>query len=246
MRSYQAARSYFGTLEFLSWCVIGLGAVAVIVGLGAVGQMGRGFGGSPSTAAYIGAIVPGAALAFAGFLGLVFSQIGRAGVDSAEYAQQSLDVARKQLEISRQALKLDRPGESGFAALTPKITAQKDVPAGASFASAAQTSQMPPETPQLEQAPQTETYNGHLIEFKDDKYLVAGRSFEFLIRAKEYVDTELVAKDTTTPREAIEYNGKTIEYDGVNYHFSKRVFSSLGNAQKYIDQLGVNSSAKLS
>ena len=82
MRSYEAARTYFSILGFLSWCVIGGGGIIAIVALGTVGQMSRSFGGSPF-AGLVGA-APGLGIMFLGFLGLVFVQIGRAGVDTGD------------------------------------------------------------------------------------------------------------------------------------------------------------------
>lgn len=122
MRSYEAARTYFGVLGFLSWCVIILGGFVALGSLVAVGQMSRNFGGS--SMAGLAGLIPGVAVMFAGFMGLVVVQIGRAGVDSAEYGQQSLKVAREQLEISRQGLKRQQADSQSFAALKPSTEQQ--------------------------------------------------------------------------------------------------------------------------
>ena len=102
MRSYEAARAYYSFFGFLSWCVIVLGAIVALGALTALGQMSRSFGGS--SAIGLAGLIPGIAIMFAGFLGLVTVQIGRAGVDTAEYTQQMLAIARDQLQVSRQGL----------------------------------------------------------------------------------------------------------------------------------------------
>lgn len=122
MRSYEAARTYFSVLGFLSWCVIILGGLVALGSLIAVGQMSRSFGGS--SMAGLAGLIPGVAVMFAGFMGLVVVQIGRAGVDSAEYGQQSLKVAREQLEMSRQSLKRQQADSQSFAALKPSTEQQ--------------------------------------------------------------------------------------------------------------------------
>ena len=102
MRSYEAARSMFAFLSFLSWVVIILGGFAALFGGAAASEMMRS--GDQFIGFMVGAI-PGLILALLGFFGLVFAQIGRAGVDTAEYGQQSLQISREQLEVSRQALR---------------------------------------------------------------------------------------------------------------------------------------------
>ena len=52
-----------------------------------------------------------------GFYGLALVQMGRAGVDSAEYSQQSLEVARQQLEVSREVLDQGKKTAASYAAL---------------------------------------------------------------------------------------------------------------------------------
>ncbi|MFV0644697.1 MAG: hypothetical protein ACK5NN_09400 [Sphingomonadaceae bacterium] len=115
MRSYEAARSYFGFLGFVSWCVIIIGAIVAIVSMTAFGQVSRAYGGS--SMAGLAGMIPGVAIMFSGFMGLVIVQIGRAGVDSAEYTQQMLLLSREQLEISRHTLKQGPDGEQIYAAV---------------------------------------------------------------------------------------------------------------------------------
>jgi len=119
MRSYAAARSYFSFLSFVSWCVIILGGIVALGSLAAIGQMSRSFGGSPL--AGLAGLIPGIAILFAGFMGLVLVQIGRAGVDSAEYAQQNLEIAREQLNVSKQGLKRGATSVDGFGSVLNSV-----------------------------------------------------------------------------------------------------------------------------
>ncbi|MFC6639909.1 hypothetical protein GV827_16020 [Sulfitobacter sp. JBTF-M27] len=130
MRSYQAARTFFSILGFLSWCIIVLGAIVALFGIAAAGQTSRGFAG-PAVAGLV--MLPlGIVIMFLGFLGLVFVQSGRANVDTAELTQQGLKIAREQLEISKQALKQGAALERGYVALqAAKADLQTEKPTAA-------------------------------------------------------------------------------------------------------------------
>ena len=78
MRSYEAARSLFSVLSVLSWCVIITGGIAAFVGGAAAAEMVRY---SQQFVAFLAGAIPGLILAIMGFFGLVFAQMGRAGVD---------------------------------------------------------------------------------------------------------------------------------------------------------------------
>lgn len=114
MRSYEAARSLFSFLGFCSWAVIFLGAVLAFSG-GTI--IGTGMGRNASGLSALMGAAPGFILAMLGFYGLALVQMGRAGVDSAEYAQQSLDVSRQQLEISKQVVEQGATLAVSYAAL---------------------------------------------------------------------------------------------------------------------------------
>ena len=114
MRSYDAARNLFGFLGFCSWGVIILGGLAAFGGVGAL----SGFGREPDGMQLLLAAMPGLGLAVFGLVGLAMVQIGRAGVDSAEYAQQSLEVSRQQLEISKQQLAQGNSAAQSYATAT--------------------------------------------------------------------------------------------------------------------------------
>lgn len=202
MRSYEAARSYFSFLGFLSWCVIILGGIVAIGALIAMGQMSRSFGGSPM--AGLAGIIPGIAIMFAGFMGLVLVQIGRAGVDSAEYAQQGLQISREQLEISRQRLKQGAIREQGYAALQAAkedLKSSSEPPAAASHADAT-TAREPKETlrndtdksiatttsPEPEEELSEESYNGPWrIEEKYGRFYAKGQVFQSKKEAVAYL-----------------------------------------------------------
>lgn len=206
MRSYEAARSYFGFLSLLSWCVIVFGVVISFVALSAVGQMSRGFGGT--SVAGLAGLIPGFAIIFLGFLGLVFVQIGRAGVDSAEYAQQNLKIAREQLEISKQVLKQGAALEQGYAALQAAKADLQVEPSIAPSASYSDTQKAKPASSQVsgdiggrqnghavvavvgsaQAADSSISYNGQMIEKQGNQYLVEGKGFISLDDAKRYVN----------------------------------------------------------
>lgn len=106
MRSYETARGYFSFLSFVFWALIALGAAICVISLAAAGNQ--------SGLVALVAAVPGLMVIGAGVFGLIYTQTSRAAVDSAEYAQQALEVSREQLSISKQLLKLAQ-GEPGAA-----------------------------------------------------------------------------------------------------------------------------------
>lgn len=193
MRSYEAARTYFSVLEFFSWAVILLGAIIAIIATGDIGEQRHSFSG-PTMIGWAGLIL-GCTIMFLGFLGLVGVQIGRAGVDSAEYAQQGLKVARDQLEVSRQALKQGAVLEKGYAALQ---AAKQGLREGAEPATA------PPSPTYADAKPLDEPdnakahpplniidYRGMRIEERADGYYVESSYFAGLNAARKYIDRQL-------------------------------------------------------
>ncbi len=189
MRSYEAARTYFSILGVVSWMVIVLGGIVALISIAAVGQMSREFGGSAS--AGLAGVVPGLVIAFAGFLGLVFVQIGRAGVDTAEYTQQMLKIARDQLEVSRQSLLGGASPPTTFAGLPRQTDAGQW---SVSFSDAAATNgEATSEAAEKSSSGVQELiqYRGRTISKKDNRYVVEGKSFLNLSYAQKRVD-ELV------------------------------------------------------
>ncbi len=218
MRSYEAARSYFSFLGFLSWCIIILGGFVAVGAIVAISEMSRSYGGSPM--AGLAGLVPGVGIMFAGFMGLVVVQIGRAGVDSAEYAQQSLQIAREQLEISRQSQRSGIQGADGFAAVSKEAEATEQT--GPSFSDVNVSKQvqidLPPEA-RMEDASEKNT---------DPSTPVSAR-------------VALGLEDGV-----LEYGGKSIEVRGGKFLVAEMAFTRLAGAQDYIDHTSADTSPELS
>ena len=187
MRSYDAARSLFYLLTVLAWIVIGVGAIAAI-GLGAKAtEMARWNGGSSGVAFLMGTL-PGLAMSFVGFLGLVFAQIGRAGVDTAECSQQMLQLSRDHLEVSRQSLRQGEAVKQGFEALAVK---QATEPSATYANRSAVTGSEVLKADVLSTdtgTPKTIEYKGKEIRAIDTGYRFAGMEFKSLDATHRYID----------------------------------------------------------
>lgn len=188
MRSYEAARSLFSMLSTLAWGLIVIGGILAFFGGASAAEMVRWNGGSALLAFFMG-MVPGLGLATAGFWSLVFAQIGRAGVDTAEYSQQMLQISRDQLEVSRQTLLQGEDVKNSFAALK---AAPQGTPTSASYADLKAESK--DEVPGSDQAlpassvPETVEYKGREIQTLEKGYQFSGLEFASLEAAKSYVD----------------------------------------------------------
>lgn len=99
-RQYAASRSVFSFVEIISWIAVIGGAVLAIVAFSLARQ--AGFGGQNNAAGMLAAM-PGIAIAFIALLAVVFVQVGRAGVDTAEMTGKMLKISREQLELTRSA-----------------------------------------------------------------------------------------------------------------------------------------------
>ena len=196
MRSYDAARGYFGFLEFIAWCALVGGGLLAFSG-GAITSQSTSFGGANFLPMLMGA-VPGLILMVIGFFSLVYVQGSRAAVDCAEYAQQALKVSRDQLDISKQILKLSQR-DPASATYTGKVTEGDlqdiDFDTGAEAKSPSSTA--PTEAPKsnrtsTDQAvsypPQVYNYDGQEIAVEDGKFLVGDRSYDTLVDAKLAID----------------------------------------------------------
>jgi hypothetical protein len=185
MRSYEAARSLFGFLSLLCWIVIAVGAVVAFSGASAATDMMR-FSSSPI--GIIMAALPGGLVALMGFFGLAFVQVGRAGVDTAEYSQQALQISRDHLEVSRQALRHGEEVKNGFASLK----APAGAPPTASYASLRGQARdvAPPVDAAVGKASDAPTvdYKGHDIKSLALGYRCAGMGFPTLEAARSYID----------------------------------------------------------
>lgn len=158
MQSYQTARSVYSFLGFLAWCVIILGVIVALGGGTATQAIGR----NASLIQFFLGAAPGILMFLAGIYGLAMVQMGRTGVDGAEYAQQSLDVSRQQLEISKQMLAQNKTSAASYSAApaSPSTTAPKSDPAtepSVSYANKPDGQAQPPAAPAAEQLPKEGT-----------------------------------------------------------------------------------------
>lgn len=123
MRSYHAARAVFSFFSIIAWIVILLGLVIAVLGI-ARGQVLNPY--NPDLPRIVAGVV-GAILATFGLVMLVLSQMGRAGVDTAEYSQQMLQASRDHMEVSRQLVRQGEKLEQGYAALAAKLSTPSSV-----------------------------------------------------------------------------------------------------------------------
>ena len=65
--------------------------------------------------------IPGVLAVIFGLVMLVMAQMGRAGVDTAEYSQQMLQASRDHMEVSRQLVRQGEKLEQGYAAFAAKL-----------------------------------------------------------------------------------------------------------------------------
>lgn len=117
MRSYEAARGLFSFISFVGWAIIVIGGGIALLGAAAASESYRGYGRGTEFLPLIW-MLPGVGVSVFGVIILAMSQIGRAGVDSAEYSQQMLQLSRESLEVSRQSLRQGEQMRTSFEALT--------------------------------------------------------------------------------------------------------------------------------
>jgi hypothetical protein len=123
MRSYETARGLFTVMAFFAWLAIAAGVALSFYGVSLSGS--RFFRGGEFMVILI---VAGGIFSIAlGILALALSQIGRAGVDSAEYSQQMLQLSREHLEVSRQSLRHGEQLKAGFEALKATLAKEPTV-----------------------------------------------------------------------------------------------------------------------
>ncbi|MEM9010635.1 MAG: hypothetical protein AAGE18_05360 [Pseudomonadota bacterium] len=194
MRSYEVARKYFSILELACWSLIVVSGFLFVLALLTSAQIGRNFGGGPTVIALLYSVGPSLALGLVGLVGLVLCQAGRAGVDSAEYAQQSLKIARDQLRIAEAALRQSVLVEKGYANL---LAAKGGDAAGVSSASATATSPTGyaalgsgGERSTLPATPHSETieYKGKVIQTNGLQYSFARLNFDTREAVERYID----------------------------------------------------------
>jgi hypothetical protein len=193
MRSYGAARSLFSIVSLFAWAMIIAGVIGVFAGGSIAGEWAR-WNRVPEEIGLLLGIVPGIILTVIGFLGLVTAQMGRSGVDSAEYGQQMLQIARDHLEISRQTLHKGEAPRLSFEALSE---GRSDA-GTASYAGhlgqagiAADPTSVPPDS--MSQ-PALIAYKGREIAALEQGFHFAGTAFETLSEAQTHID-QLVRED---------------------------------------------------
>lgn len=192
MRSYGAARGLLSFLGFLAWCAIILG-IFIAIGAGSAVSQSRSFGIGNGAMAGVLAAMPGLILAFLGFLALVLVQMGRAGVDTAEYTQQMLKIARDQLEVSRQSLKQTGAPSQSFEALQNNALVAERVSAGASYDKATKPVHTAPSVsvPKQEYKPgDTITYRTKQIRVVEAGFVFSATVFPTLEDAKVKIDED--------------------------------------------------------
>ncbi len=212
MRSYQTARSLYSFLGVLAWCIIGIGALVAFGGGAATQAIGRNAG----PIQFLLAAMPGLLICLVGTYGLAMVQMGRTGVDGAEYAQQALAVAREQLDISKQVLAQGKQQiTSSYAAVTdtklsaPKAGSEAEPTAGSSYAnqpepqyratapSVSSTLSIDPGTaskaPQIAQQsqPALPPVGGDIV-YKDGAFIVGNQAFKTKAAALDH-QKELLA-----------------------------------------------------
>ncbi len=201
--NYGAARGVLATAEFLMWCGVAIGVIIAVLSAGAAS---RGFGSPGLIVA-----VPGLVISAICFLGVVLAQIGKAGVDSADYSYQMLSVARDQLEVSRQSLKLQQSApRSGFTGATVNTSDGRTDPKLSSGSFASRRSLAKVETSRIEPASDHEDVKIRYVDYRGKRihslanggYWVDDRTFVSLARAKEFLD-----RAATQPRSLRDHRG---------------------------------------
>jgi hypothetical protein len=200
MRSYQAARSLFSFISAFSWILI-IGGILLIFRVGDMALEMSRYNRVPEMIGLILGVIPGIVTTIVGFFGLVTSQMGRAGVDSAEYGQQMLQIARDQLEISRQTLHKGDALRQSFEALA----SAKEASSSASYAehltqpkAAADTS---PVLPTTASQPTVIGYKGKEIAALENGFHFAGTAFPTLAAAQAHIDLLLPNDGLLAPAE---------------------------------------------
>ncbi len=192
MRSYEAARGLLSFLGFLAWCAI-IGGVLIAIGAGSAVSQTRSFGVGGGAMAGMMAAVPGLILAFLGFLALAQVQIGRAGVDTAEYTQQMLKIARDQLEVSKQSLKQGGAPKQSFETLQLETPLSEGATNHATYDKSEAGTATPPTVaaPAQEYQPgETITYRTKTIRVVEAGFVFGAQTYNTLEEAKAKIDED--------------------------------------------------------
>lgn len=104
-REYHTARAYLSFVAAIAWIIAILGLILALVGFvtgGIYGIMSRGFG-SPADIPFLVRLVsaiPGLIIAYGGFVGVAWSQVQRATVDTTSMTRMILELTRKQAKAN--------------------------------------------------------------------------------------------------------------------------------------------------
>lgn len=220
MRSYEAARGSFNFVESLARFIIGVGFLAALGG----GTLGSEMAGRAAPPWLIGGLcaLPGLIIAMVGYYGLAMAQMGRASVDSAEYAQQALQVARDQLEVSRQAL---QQGKQLAASYAPQTLKKRPDDLSASESTAVETDAS------YGQRPNGEAISGQTANTPDTGPAALEHRPELPLDAASTTENPMLTESVT--------------YKNGMWHVGDRKFQSETPARNYAAQLGVNPNAKV-
>jgi len=224
MRSYEAARSLFSFLGFMAWSVIIIGVLVALVGAGG----GSRYGG-PGAALL--AMVPGFAIAIAGFIQLAFVQMGRASVDTAEYTQQMLKISRDQLEVSQQALRGNASTPTAF-----KTGNLQEKSASKSNLGRSGFEQMSKSQPSENRSFAPAIGSGEpqkVIEHMGQKILLTDGRFTY--DAKPFESIDLAKQEIEEKHFMFEYKGMFIKARDGKYICNRKPFGSFEAAKAYID-----------
>ena len=178
MRSYQTARNVFSIFEVLAW---GMVIIGVLIAFGLATGISS-FSGNSSILQKILVALPGLGISFFGLVGVVFVEVARATVDSAEYGQQSLKVARDHLEISRQGLMTPSAFPTTYEAI------EKEDPTTKRFSFTNEESIPEP----VAQDGDVIEYEGKEISVENGKFMYNGIPFKTEEMAIRYIDQLLV------------------------------------------------------
>ncbi len=195
MRSYGAARSLFSMVSFFAWLMIIGGVIGAFIGAGVGSDMAR-WNRAPEFIGMMLGAAPGVIVSVIGFLGLVTAQMGRSGVDSAEYGQQMLQIARDHLDISRQSLNKGDAVRQSFAAL-PESSGSC---ATASYADTPQPAAAKEAV--TAEAPPLIAYKGKEIAALGSTFHIAGLSFDTLAAAHAHIDRLMPVRPLSATRDA--------------------------------------------
>ncbi len=177
--NYGTARSILGLGETLLWIGIGLG---ILIALVSAGVASGAFAGSS-----IAALIPGLIFSLICFVGIVFVQMAKASVDTADYTYQMLGIARDQLAVSKQAL--------GGPEVEASFRRSSDAQPSARSSNGVTTSELSFRPAREEPKETSWDYRDSRINYTTDcMYLVEGRKFETLEKAKLFLDGQAVGR----------------------------------------------------